>query len=335
MGVPGLISWVHCRVACHSGLDGKLWNLISNNGKVISVADLDDILVFVKVAQFESITRAARSLGMPISTVSRRLSVLESALNVSLLRRTTRRVMLTAQGREYFSQCQEPLNLLQEAEQVLTQAQKRPEGLLRITVPVILSQEPFLNFISAFMKGQTGIRVELVVTNLLLDLIAENIDVALRVGELQDSSVVARRLGTIVYCLVAAPEYLKARTLPAEPADLKAHDCVVFNAKNNERDWDLVSGRRRVRIRVSGPAATRDINSARAFVHRGHGIGLAPSTYCDEAIAKGKLLRVLPKWTSSPIPVFALYSSRKFLPLRLSVFLDALAAWKSPLWIKA
>jgi len=299
------------------------------------VADLDDILVFVKVAQFESITRAARSLGMPISTVSRRLSVLESALGVSLLRRTTRRVMLTAQGREYFSQCQEPLNLLQEAEQVLTQAHKRPEGLLRITVPVILSQEPFLNFISAFMKGQTGIRVELVVTNLLLDLIAENIDVALRVGELQDSSVVARRLGTIVYCLVAAPEYLKARTLPAEPADLKAHDCVVFNAKNNERDWDLVSGRRRVRIRVSGPAATRDINSARAFVHRGHGIGLAPSTYCDEAIAKGKLLRVLPKWTSSPIPVFALYSSRKFLPLRLSVFLDALAAWKSPLWIKA
>jgi DNA-binding transcriptional LysR family regulator len=302
---------------------------------VISVADLDDILVFVKVAQFESITRAARSLGMPISTVSRRLSVLESALGVSLLRRTTRRVMLTAQGREYFSQCQEPLNLLQEAEQVLTQAHKRPEGLLRITVPVILSQEPFLNFISAFMKGQAGVRVELVVTNLLLDLIAENIDVALRVGELQDSSVVARRLGTIVYCLVAAPEYLKARTLPAEPADLKAHDCVVFNAKNNERDWDLVSGRRRVRIRVSGPAATRDINSARAFVHRGHGIGLAPSTYCDEAIAKGKLLRVLPKWTSSPIPVFALYSSRKFLPLRLSVFLDALAAWKSPLWIKA
>jgi DNA-binding transcriptional LysR family regulator len=301
---------------------------------VISVADLDDILVFVKVAQFESITRAARSLGMPISTVSRRLSVLESALGVSLLRRTTRRVMLTAQGREYFSQCQEPLNLLQQAEQVLTHAQKRPEGLLRITVPVILSQEPFFNFMSAFMKDHARIRVELVVTNLLLDLIAENIDVALRAGELQDSSVVARRLGTNVYCLVAAPDYLKARTLPAEPADLRSHDCVMFNAKNNERDWELVSGRRKVRVHVSGPVASRDINSASAFVHRGHGIGLLPSRHCDEAIAKGKLIRLLPKWTSSPIPVFALYSSRKFLPLRLSVFLEALAAWKSPLWIK-
>jgi len=105
--------------------------------------------------------------------------VLESNLGVSLLRRTTRRVTLTAQGREYFNQCREPLTLLEEAERVLTRAQKRPEGLLRITVPVILSQEPFFNFMSAFMKDHARIRVELVVTNLLLDLIAENIDVAI------------------------------------------------------------------------------------------------------------------------------------------------------------
>src|SRR6201982_606521 len=299
-----------------------------------SMADLDNILIFVKVAQFESITRAARSLGMPISTVSRRLSVLESELGVSLLRRTTRRVTLTAQAREYFSQCQEPLNLLQEAEQVLTRAQKRPEGLLRITIPVILSQEPFFDFVSAFMKDHARIRIELVVTNLLLDLIAENIDVAIRVGELQDSSIVMRRLGTSAYCLVAAPEYLKARSLPAEPADLTSHDCVMFNAKNNVRDWDLVSGRRKGRVHVSGPIASRDINSASAFVHRGHGIGLLPSAHCHKDIAKGQLIRVLPKCTSSPTPLFALYSSRKFLPLRLSVFLEALTAWKSPLWIK-
>jgi len=298
------------------------------------MADLDNILIFVRVAQFESITRAARSLGMPISTVSRRLSVLESELGVSLLRRTTRRVTLTAQGREYFAECQEPLSLLQEAEQVLTQAQKRPEGLLRVTLPVILSQESFFDFVSAFLKDHARIRVELVVTNVLLDLLAENIDVAIRVGELQDSGVIARRLGTSAYYLVAAPEYLKARSRPAEPADLKSHDCVMFNAKNNQRDWNLVSGRRRVTVQVSGPVASRDINSASAFVHRGHGIGLLPSTYCDEAIAKGKLIRLLPKWTSTPIPVFALYSSRKFLPLRLSVFLEALAAWKGPLWIK-
>src|SRR5579859_2889914 len=173
--------------------------------KYVPMADLDNILIFVKVAQFESISRAARSLGMPISTVSRRLSVLESELGVSLLRRTTRRITLTAQGRDYFNQCQEPLTLLQEAERVLTQAQKRPEGLLRITVPVVLSQEPFLDFISAFLKDHAGIRIDLFITNIFLDLIAENVDVGIRFGELRDSSLVARRLGKTVRYVVAAP----------------------------------------------------------------------------------------------------------------------------------
>src|SRR5258708_21307708 len=106
------------------------------------MADLDNILIFVKVAQFESISRAARSLGMPISTVSRRLSVLESQLGVTLLRRTTRRLSLTAQGREYFDQCQEPLSLLEDAERVLTQSQRQPEGTLKISVPVISGHAP-------------------------------------------------------------------------------------------------------------------------------------------------------------------------------------------------
>jgi DNA-binding transcriptional LysR family regulator len=296
------------------------------------MANLDSILIFVKVAQFESISRAARSLGMPISTVSRRLSVLESELGVSLLRRTTRRVTLTAQGREYFSQCQEPLTLLQEAERVLTQAQKKPEGLLRISVPVILGQEPFLNFISRFLKDHARIRIDLFITNLFLDLVAENIDVAIRFGELQDSSVVATRIGKSIRYVVAAPEYLKGRKLPSEPTDLRLHDCVMLNAKNNETDWDLVNGKKKVRIHVSGPISSRDFNSVSTFVFRGHGIGLLPSTYCDEALGSGGLIRLLPKWASSQIPVFTVYSTRKFLPLRLSVFLKALGAWKSPLW---
>src|SRR5215472_6025095 len=182
------------------------------------MAALDNIVIFTKVAQFESITRAARSLGMPISTVSRRLSVLESELGVSLLKRTTRRMTLTAQGRDYFNQCQEPLALLQEAERVLTHAQKTPEGLLRITVPVVLGHEVFLDFISTFLNNHARIGIDLFITNLFLDLVAENVDVAIRFGELQDSSVVALRLGTTVRHVVAAPKYLGSRTLPVQPA---------------------------------------------------------------------------------------------------------------------
>ncbi|HYV65733.1 MAG TPA: LysR family transcriptional regulator [Myxococcales bacterium] len=298
------------------------------------MADLDNILIFVKVAQFESITRAARSLGMPISTVSRRLSVLESELGVSLLRRTTRRMTLTAQGREYFNQCQEPLALLQEAERVLTHAQKTPEGLLRMTVPVVLGQEVFLDFISAFLKDHARIRIDLFITNLFLDLVADNVDVAIRFGELEDSSVVALRLGTTIRHVVAAPKYLRSRAVPTDPADLELHDCVMLNAKNNETDWDLMNGRRKVRIHVSGPISSHDFNSISTFVYRGHGVGLLPSSYCDEAIASGRLIRLLPKWASPRVPVFAVYSSRKFVPLRLRVFLDALAGWRSPLWIR-
>jgi len=298
------------------------------------MADLDNILIFVKVAQYESISRAARALGMPISTVSRRLSVLEAQLGVALLRRTTRRVSLTAPGREYFNECQEPLSLLQEAERVLTRTQKKPEGLLRITVPVVLSHDSFLQFLSGFLHAHPGVRVDLHITNTFLDLVAENLDVAVRFGDLPDSSVVARRLGTNVRYVVAAPEYLKGRELPREPAELERHDCVMLNAKNNEAHWDLMSGRRKARVHVSGPVSSRDFNTVSTFVLRGHGIGLAPSTHCEEHIARGRLVRLLPKWTSLPIPVFAVYPSRKFLPARLSIFLEALAAWRTPLWIK-
>ena len=298
------------------------------------MADLDSVLIFVKVAQFESITRAARSLGMPISTVSRRLSLLEAELGVSLLRRTTRRVSLTAPGREYFGQCQEPLNQLQEAERVLTQAHKRPEGLLRVTVPVSLGLDPLFEFMSTFLKEYPRIRVELLVTNVLLDLIADNVDIAVRLGELRDSSVVGRRLGTSVYYLVAAPQYLEGRELPAEPADLTSHDCVIFNGRNNERDWELLSGKKTVRVHVSARISCRDVTSTSAFVRRGHGIGLLPLPYCEDALARGTLVRLLPKWVASPLPVFAVYASRKFLPQRLSAFLEALVSWAGPLWIK-
>jgi len=205
---------------------------------------------------------------------------------------------------------------------------------LRISVPVILGQEPFLDFLSGFLKAQPRIRIDLFITNLFLDLVAENIDVAIRFGELEDSSVVATRIGTSIRYVVAAAEYLKGRKLPLEPADLKLHECVMLNARNNETDWDLVSGRKKTRIHVSGPMSSRDFNSISTFVYRGHGIGLLPSTYCDEGFASGALVRLLPKWTSAKIPLFAVYSNRKFRPLRLNIFLEALAAWKSPLWLR-
>jgi DNA-binding transcriptional LysR family regulator len=199
---------------------------------------------------------------------------------------------------------------------------------------MILSQPSFMDFLSRFSKAHSAIRIDLYITNLYLNLVADNIDVAIRFGELRDSSVVASKLGSSIRYFVATPEYLKGRKLPAEPAELTSHDCVMFNGKNNEAEWDLISGRRKVRVRVAGPISSRDCQSVSAFVLRGHGVGLIESSYCEQPLARGELVRVLPRWASARSPVFAVYPSRRFLPSRVSAFVDALGKWKSPLWVR-
>jgi DNA-binding transcriptional LysR family regulator len=297
------------------------------------MADLNEIAVFVRVAQFESFSRAAHALGMPVSTVSRKVAALEAELGVTLLQRTTRKLALTSQGRDYFNQCSEPLNLLFDAERVLTQSQKKPEGSLKISVPVVLGQGPFLEFISDFLKNYPRIKIDLFITNVFLDLIAENVDVGIRFGELKDSTLVAKKLGSQVRYVVASPEYLKDRKPPTKPEDLKLHQCVLLNGKNSEAEWELLNGRKRARIRVSGPISSRDFQSVSTFVYRGHGVGFLPSTYCNDNIRKGELLRLLPGWTSKELEVHTVYPTRDFLPSRLHVFLEALRAWKSPPWV--
>ncbi len=144
------------------------------------LVDLNDIAIFVKVAQLESFSKAARSVGLPVSTVSRSVAKLEEQLGVTLIARTTRRLSLTAQGQAYLGQCRDPLTELYEAERVLKRTQMTPEGIIKISAPVVMSEKPFLDFISDFMKNYPRIKVDLFITNQFLDLIGENIDVAIR-----------------------------------------------------------------------------------------------------------------------------------------------------------
>lgn len=296
------------------------------------MADLNDIAIFVKVARFESFSRAARSLGMPVSTVSRRVAELEQQLGVTLLQRTTRKLSLTAQGQAYFSQCSEPLDELFDAERVLTQTQNEPEGTLRITVPVILREAPFLEFVSDFLRRHPRIDIDLIITNDFVDLVAQNIDMGIRYGHLQDSSFIARKLGSHTRYLVATPDYLKGKHLPVTPEELREHRCVMLNAQHGEARWELVNGKKLTTVQVSGPMSAHDFHSVAYFTHHGHGIGLLPYTYCDAWIHSGDLVRVLPQWSSPAIPVYALYPTRRFLPAKLKLFLEALYAWPSPFW---
>jgi DNA-binding transcriptional LysR family regulator len=317
----------------HSAFRWKYLETLFRICKNVGMPDLNDIAVFVKVAQLGSFSRAAHALGMPVSTVSRKVTSLEDQLGVTLMQRTTRKLNLTAQGRAYYNQCSEPLSQLSDAESALTRTQKKPEGLLRVSAPVLFGQEPFYEFLSLFLKKYPGIQVDLFITNLFVDLIADNVDVAIRFGELRDSTIIAKRIGRSVRYLVASPAYLKGRAHPAKPEDLTKHQCVMLNGRNNEAEWHLVSGRRSVKVDVSGPLSSRDFQSVSAFIYKGHGIGFLPASYCEEQITRRELIRILPEWSSPEIIIHAVYPTRRFIPSKLQVFLDELKVWKSPLWL--
>ena len=171
--------------------------------------DLNEIMVFSRVAQAGSFSKAANLLGMPVSTVSRKVSDLEQRLGMTLITRTTRKLSLTRAGAEYFQRCSDILQGLDEAEAALTQSQARPEGLIRVTVPVGMGTGRFTDFISGFMRKYDRIQVDLYVTNQYVDLTAENVDVGIRFGVLEDSALIARKLGHSSRLMVASPGYVK------------------------------------------------------------------------------------------------------------------------------
>jgi DNA-binding transcriptional LysR family regulator len=173
--------------------------------------------------------------------------------------------------------------------------------------------------------------MNLLITNQFVDLVTSHVDVAIRFGDLADSSAVSRRLGLSFWVLVAAPEYAKRNGLPRTPQDLRDHDCVLFSSKN-EAEWQLQNGRQRTRVRVTGSVSGNNFETVNELAARGHGIALLPESYAIAGAANGTLRRLLPQWMSPPIPVHAVYVNRKFVPAKLKAFLIELAAWKNSNW---
>ncbi len=294
--------------------------------------DLDEILIFVNVAQAGSFSLAAKILQLPISTVSRKVSNLEKRVGVILIQRTTRKLRLTREGQQFYASCVVHISGIEEAEAGLTQTRNEPAGLLRITIPVALGRGSFIDFISDYMHSHPQVHIDLVATNQFLDLVTENIDIAIRFGILKDSSAIAKQLGWSRRLIVASPDYLQTEGAPQQPKDLQQHRCVLFKSNGEEAEWDLVNEKRRSRVKVSGTVFGSDFNLVNEFALRGHGIALLPELYCSEAIKTGRLMQVLPQWSSMPTPVHAVYLNKKYLSPKIRLFLEKLAAWQNPNW---
>lgn len=283
--------------------------------------DLNEILVFVKVAQAGSFTLAAKELGMPKSTVSARISSLEKRLGATLIQRTTRKLALSQAGRGYFERGLQALNEIEAAESEMASAQGDPQGVLKITAPSTLGASLLPGIVMAFMKAYPRVAVELILSDRTVDLVGEGVDLAIRGGDLGDSSLIRRKLGTSYFALFASPSYLKKHGHPSHPKDLREHRCLQF-APLGKDSWELVREKSRVAVPLPGKAVIDDLHAIKELAAIGGGIALLPTFLCGMEAKAGKLVRVLPEWMSLPRPVSFVYPSQRFVSSRLQAFIE-------------
>ena len=290
--------------------------------------ETDGIEVFVAVVDAQSFSRAARRLGLPTSTVSARIERLETRLGVTLILRSTRRMSVTPQGRRYYQYCTRALAELAEAEREIVAARDEPSGLLRITVPGDLAQSLVAPLAARYLALYPRASLELVVTNRVVDLVAEEIDLAVRVGPLQSSALKSRRFREGLVAFWAAPAYLARKGAPASPADLVHHDLVRFSSRRPREVLQWEGGEVEIDLRGARLAAD-DIGAISALIVTGNGIGVLPEFAAEDLAAEGKLTRVLPTLRGRVGDVHFVYPAQTFIPPAVRAFIDLAAGGAS------
>jgi DNA-binding transcriptional LysR family regulator len=282
--------------------------------------DLNEVAIYVKVVQTGSFSGAARQLGMPNSTVSAKVSALEKRLGITLIQRTTRKLHVTPAGEAYFKRSVQGLDAIHAAEAEVAAAQGEPQGLLRITGPVELGNGVLPRLISQFTKVYPKVSIEAILTNRKIDLLAEGVDLAIRAGELKDSSLIARKVGDVYFGLYASPAYLKAHGTPKRLKDLAGHQCLQFTPWG-KLEWKLVRGKEAHTVPTEARLTINDINLTKMLALNGDGIAYLPTFFCDADIRAKKLVRLLPEWRSEANPMHFVYPAQKFVMPKLSAFI--------------
>jgi DNA-binding transcriptional LysR family regulator len=283
---------------------------------------LNEIAAFVEVGRRLSFVRAAEQLGVHVSAISRAVGALENRLGVRLLQRTTRRVGLTEAGRAHFARCEAVLAELQEAEAAASALGTALRGTLRVSAGSGLGLTHMTPVLARFLDRHPQLDLDLHLSNRNVDLVEEGFDVAIRIGALSDSRLVARRLGDSRRLLVAAPAYLHAHGTPRRPEDLAAHAGLVLEVGALTARWALqrrgAKATVRVRPRLRSNNALALLDACRAGV----GIALLPQFIVQADLDARRLVRVLPAWAAAEQGVFAIYPGNRFIPAKVRAFVD-------------
>ncbi|WP_321871912.1 LysR family transcriptional regulator [Burkholderia ubonensis] len=285
--------------------------------------------IFARVAHLGSFTKAAEQMQLPRPTVSNAVQYLEKHLKIRLLQRTTRRVALTAEGATYYERCARLLADLDDAETLFEDAGASPRGVIRVDLPERFALDKVIPAIPSFHARYPDLRIVMSTTDRFVDLIADGIDCAVRVGALSDTSLVARRIGELAQVNCASPAYLARHGTPRSPDDLPEHVAVGYfsSRTGRELDWeyaDMDTGEMHaVKMR-----SIVSVNSSQAYMAccvAGLGLIQAPRDGLDAPLADGTLVEVLPEWNAAPLPVSVVFPHGRHLAPRVRIFVDWLA----------
>ncbi len=284
--------------------------------------------VFVQVVDVGGFTRAAENLKLPKATVSTLIKSLEASLSVKLLNRTTRHVSVTAEGAVYYDRCIRILSDIRDADDCLSQTRLNPSGRLRIDAPTGLASEVIIPALPDFVERYPDIQLELGCSDRQVDLVEEGVDCAIRGGRrLTDSTLIARRVGTMQYATCASPAYLARYGRPDHPNDLAHHRCISYFAAPTGKmfDWNFERGGEQLQVSLSSQIALSDSYAYTAAGLAGLGIVQMADFLLAPMLNDGRLVSILDDWTNAPLPIHVVYPQNRHLSAKLRVFVDWIA----------
>jgi len=281
---------------------------------------------FSAVVENGSFTAAAEILGKSRPVVSKQVSLLEQHLGVQLLHRTTRTLHLTQAGEVFASYSHKIMSDLREAEQSVLPLQSEPQGRLRISAPESLAMSLLPELLLSFQQQFPKIELDIHVSGRLVDLVEEGIDVALRVGELEDSSLIARRLMVCGFHACASPEYLKKHGKPEHPSELETHNCLIYSQSPHPDNWMFRDNQgKSIRIKVNGNLRSDTGNILMNAALNGNGIFIGPTFMISSALEEGRLETVLDQYTPMTTGLYAVYPYSKLVSVKVRAFVDFIA----------
>ena len=287
---------------------------------------LDAMATLLATVEAGSLSAAGRRTGMPLATVSRKISELEAHLNTRLLNRTSRRLTLTDAGRAYVAACKRILEDVGEAEHAAAGEFSAPKGALTVTAPIVFGRLHVLPVVLDFLKSYPQIDIRLTLADRVVDLLEDQVDLAVRIGELPDSSLVALRLGAIRRIVCASPAYLARHGAPVVPDDLARHQCVSFEGMTAADAWTLGAAKAERTVTIRSRLAVNTAEAAVDAAIAGVGITRVFSYQAAAALRAGSLVILLPDFELAPAPVSLVHLAGRLLPLKLRAFLDFAAA---------